>query len=183
MGRRNDREQGIRRGQTIVAERERAESEVERLRIRKRKKRRKRRAIITLSLLIAIGYLVIYTYVRQWSRERVVVEPTEKYVIKAEVVDEDSVGFVSARAEEYIVQLEQDLTNYGFNVVKFVLPSGTSRELYVDVTGVDYYFKVNMDKDAAVTAEDINRMVKYLTEREIRPEYVDVRVDGKAYYK
>lgn len=183
MGRRSDREQGIRRGQTIVAERERAESEAERLAVRKRRKRRKRRAIITLALLVAIGYLAGYTVLYQWSREHVAVVDAPEYQIKAEIIDENGAKQISARTRDYIAQLEHDLTEYRIYAVKFILPSGMSRELFVDVTGIDYYFKVSMDRDAAVTAEDISRMVKYLSERDLKPEYVDVRVQGRAYYK
>lgn len=183
MGRRSELEQGIRRGQTITAERERVESEAERLKIRKRKKRRKRRAVVTLVLLIAIGYLAGYTFLYQWSRERIVIEVEPEYQIKAEIIDENGAKQISVRVESYIALLEQDLTDLGVHVIKFILPTGTSRELYVDVEGVNYYFKVSMDRDAAMTAEDMVRMMKYLREREISPEYVDVRVQGKAYYK
>lgn len=184
MGRRSDREQGIRRGQTIVAERERTESEAERALVRKRRKRRKRRATITLALLVAIGYLVVYTWLMEWSNDHIITKTEEKnYQIRAEIVDEDGASQLSARTEEYIAQLEQDLTDNHLSVVKFLLPTGKSRELYVDLAGYSYYFKVNMDRDTATTAEDILRMVDYLTEREIQPEYVDVRVEGRAYYK
>lgn len=183
MGR-SDRERGVRRGQTIVAERERAESEAERALVRKRKKRRKRRATITLALLVAIAYLVGYTWLREWSNDHIVAEVVEEhYQIRAEIVDEEGIGQLSARVEDYIAQLEQDLTDYNLSVIKFTLPTGKSRELYVDLSGYEYYFKVSLNRDTAVTAEDISRMVKYLSEREIHPEYVDVRVSGKAYYK
>ena len=58
-----------------------------------------------------------------------------------------------------------------------------SRELYVDLEEVGYYFKVSVDRGAGVTAEDMQRMVEYLQGNEINPEYVDVRIGGKAYYK
>ena len=35
----------------------------------------------------------------------------------------------------------------------------------------------------ALTAEDMERMVRYLRERDLKPGYVDVRVEGKAFYK
>lgn len=184
MGRRSDREQGIRRGQTIVAERERAESEAERLRIRKRKKRRKRRAVIILALLIAIAYLLGYTWLKEWSNDHIVTEvTTPEYKVKAEIVDEDGASQLSARIEQYVALLEQDLSDLGLIVTKFILPTGTSRELYVDISDLNYYFKVNMDRGTAETAEDIQRMIKYLQGKNLQPEYVDVRIEGKGYYK
>ena len=44
-------------------------------------------------------------------------------------------------------------------------------------------FKMNIDREPAVSAEDAKRMVNYVTERNIKPEYIDVRVKGKGYYK
>ena len=45
------------------------------------------------------------------------------------------------------------------------------------------YFKVSLDRGTGVTAEDISRMLKYLQDRGLTPGYVDVRVEGKAYYQ
>lgn len=68
-------------------------------------------------------------------------------------------------------------------VTKVILPTGASRALYVDIEGQEAYYKVDIDRDAATTAEDIERMSRYLAEKDLHPEYVDVRVEGRAYYK
>lgn len=103
--------------------------------------------------------------------------------ILAQVIDENNRGRISTRTRNYIAQLEKDLADLGHRVVKVTLPTGTSRELYVDLEGRTEYFKVNLDRGTAITAEDIDRMVRYLEKNAIMPEYVDVRVDEKAYYK
>lgn len=87
------------------------------------------------------------------------------------------------RMREYIIQLEEDFKVLGYTVTKVILPATTSRELYVDLAGETMYFKVSMDRGAAVTVEDAVRMMKYLREKDLHPEYVDVRIEGKAYYK
>ncbi len=46
-----------------------------------------------------------------------------------------------------------------------------------------YYFKMNIDRGSGVSVEDAVRMVKYLETRELAPAYVDVRVQGKAFYR
>lgn len=68
-------------------------------------------------------------------------------------------------------------------MTKVTLPTGMSRELYVDLEGRTEYYKVNLDRETAVTAEDIDRMVRYLEKNGVTPEYVDVRIEEKAYYK
>lgn len=110
-------------------------------------------------------------------------ENTASYQIRAEVVDEDRRGQISSRVRAYIADLEQDLRDLGLTVTKVILPTGASRALYVDIEGQEAYYKVDIDRDAATTAEDIERMSRYLAEKDLHPEYVDVRVEGRAYYK
>lgn len=174
----------MKRGRTIVAERERVESDSERIQARKRVRRKRiMAAALVGALIVMVGWLAlrgIKSVVGGYE-----MEPTETvaYEIKAEIVDEDQGGQISTRVKNYIGQLEQDFQDSGQTVRRVVLPAGTSRELYVDLEGEEVYFKVNMDRDSAVTVEDAVRMLKYLEERDIKPEYVDVRIDGRAYYK
>ncbi len=173
------------RGQTIVAERERVESESERLQERKRVRRKRRRLVIFATVVLGVLGFLAYTtgksVVNQYRPGNDKVE--EEYIIKAEIVDEDNRGQISMRTKNYIAQLEQDFKDLGYTVTQVVLPTGMSRELYVDIAGEDEYFKVNTDRDTAVTAEDADRMIRYLHEHDLHPAYVDVRVEGRGYYK
>lgn len=181
---RKKRNEGMKLGRTIVAEREYAESEQDRMAARK--KVRKKRTLSFLVMVMMVGVLGLLTYlgVQQLTdRVRGNEAEEETYIIRAEIVDETGRGDISTRMKEYISRLEQDFQDLGYTITRVTLPAGTSRELYVDLAGVDGYFKVNIDRDAAVSAEDAERMIRYLREREIKPEYVDVRIAGKAYYK
>lgn len=176
--------QGIRRGQTIVAERERAESESERM-VARQKVRRKHvlSVLLVAALFLAIGGLA-YVGVSSMVQSKVQPKaPAEEYEINAEVVDESGHTQVSSRVREYIGRLERDFAALGQRVERVVLPAGMSRTLYVDLAGEPTYFKVNMDRGSAVSAEDAKRMLDYLKEHDLHPEYVDVRVEGKGYYK
>jgi len=175
----------MRAGQTIVAERERAESESERMQARKKAHRKKTTSVFMALLMMAIVGLICYIAVKEFSEQhrQAQEEISEEVRINAQIVDEDNGGQISMRVKEYIAQLESDFQDLGYRVVKVTLPTGTSRELYVDLEGKEMYFKINIDRDTAVSAEDVKRMLKYLEERDLHPEYVDVRVEGKAYYK
>lgn len=176
---------GVKRGQTIVAERERAESDSERMLARKQLRQKRVRAVISACLMLSILGLLTYLGAKELAgmgKETDLGKATEKKVT-AEIVDESGRGQISSRMKDYIVQLEEDFRALGYTVTKVTLPVATSRELYVDLAGETTYFKVTMDRDAAVTAEDATRMMKYLREKDLHPEYVDVRVEGKAYYK
>lgn len=171
-------------GQTIVAERERVESDSERMRARKAQRRKRGAAVVTGVLMVVILGVLLWLGARQLlDQPQDLAEVAETYEIQAEIVDEDNTGRISERVRGYIGQLEQDLTDLGYKVTRVTLPTGTSRELYVDLEGVEWFFKVTTDRDAAMTAEDMERMVRYLRERDLKPAYADVRVEGKAFYK
>lgn len=179
----NKKMQGMKLGRTIVAERERAESDSERMMARKKARRKQRTSVVVVILLGIMLALVLYIGVNEISEERREVEETVEVKIRAQVIDEDNRGQISARTKTYIAQLEADLADLGYTVTKVTLPTGMSRELYVDLEDWAGYFKVNLDRETAVTAEDIDRMVRYLEKNEVTPEYVDVRIEEKAYYK
>lgn len=167
-----------------MAERERAESDSERLQERKKIQRKRRNSVIFAVLILAALGILAYTTGKNAFHEYEANKPQEEeYVLRAQIVDEDNRGKVSMRTKNYIMQLEQDFQDMGYTVTQVILPTGMSRELYVDLAGEEVYFKVNTDRDAAVTVEDAVRVLKYLKENEITPEYVDVRIEGRAYYK
>ncbi len=174
----------MRLGQTIVAEREHVESESERMLARKKAHRRQTTSILIVTLMLLILGLAFYLGMKELAiTPEITDENTASYQIRAEVVDEDRRGQISSRVRAYIADLEQDLRDLGLTVIKVTLPTGASRALYVDIEGQEAYYKVDIDRDAATTAEDIERMSRYLAEKDLHPEYVDVRVEGRAYYK
>jgi hypothetical protein len=42
---------------------------------------------------------------------------------------------------------------------------------------------MNLDRGVAVQVEDAVRMKKYLDQNNLQAEYVDIRVEGRAFYK
>lgn len=162
-----------------------AQLESERMQAR-RKLRRKHfaSALVAVLMLVILG-LLAYTGARGVVLETQKAAETqqEMHLVKAEIVDETGSNNVSSRIRSYIAQLEQDIADLGYTVTKVILPVNTSRELYVDIDGLSTYFKVNMDRGTAVSAEDIARMINFLQTNQLSPSYVDVRVEGRAYYK
>ena len=54
-------------------------------------------------------------------------------------------------------------------------------DIYLE--GRDEYYKCNLDRGTAETVEDIVRMIGYLKKQGVMAGYVDVRLEGRAYYK
>ena len=170
-------------GRTIAQKWEKQESESERLQNRKKAKGKKIvRVLSVLVILIGIG-VVVAMNVFNWAEKRKKIEQeTPSIVPVAQIIDESGAG-VTKRMKEYVGTVEQDLADLGYTVDRAVLPSGKTREIDLFLKDYPYYFKLNIDRAAAVSAEDMKRMISYLTEHDVHPSYVDVRVKGKAYYK
>ena len=108
---------------------------------------------------------------------------TQKYTPTVPITDESDAKKVTEKVKRYVGMMEQDLTDLGLKAERVVLPAEKTREIDVYVVGRKEYYKCNLDRGTAVSAEDIARMIKYLTDRGLEPTYVDVRIEGKAYYK
>lgn len=79
-----------------------------------------------------------------------------------------------------VVEIEM---NPGLKVARVVIPHGSARyvEFYLD--GRNYPFKAQITRDAYAQAHDIAVMTRYIDSRGLQPQYVDCRVEGKAYWK
>lgn len=184
MARGRSKMKRLQRGQTIVAERERVETDSERLMARKKAHHKQMATLGLVALMLAVLGLGFYLGMKQIARANLDPQIVEKpYQIRAEILDEDNRGQISSRVRTYIGQLEQDLLELNYIVSRVTLPTGMSRTLYVDLDGEETYFKVNIDRNTALVAEDIDRIVRYLVEHDLHPGYVDLRVEGKAYYQ
>jgi hypothetical protein len=67
-------------------------------------------------------------------------------------------------------------------VVAVIIPPST-REIDLKLQGRDYPIKTNSDRDPLQQAEDVANALIRLDQRGIKPQYVDLRVAHKAYYK
>jgi hypothetical protein len=64
-----------------------------------------------------------------------------------------------------------------------VIPPNTTREVDLKLSGKDYVVKTLLDRDPAGQVSDIVNAVRYVDSKGIHPQYLDVRVSGKAFYK
>ncbi len=183
----------MRSGQTIGEQRERLETASERTAIHKKTKRKKTIRLVATIITFIVVICLIAWGISSFSVQRAAVPATISetisipYAPTIEVIDEDaslSGGRLTSRMKEYIGQAESDLREYGITPVKAVIPSGTIRELHFYLDGYTGFVKMTIDRGAGVSAEDTNRMLHYLESIGVADfQYIDVRIDGKAYWK
>ncbi|MBQ6130524.1 hypothetical protein IJI72_02460 [Candidatus Saccharibacteria bacterium] len=175
-------------GKTIGREREKPERDSERERVRRKLK--KQQAVAILGVLVFLGGLLYllgragaewYKWISQ--REEVVEIPREPTI---EVIDEQTgkKAEASSRVLEYIAEVEEEFSKLGRKVVLARIPEGKIREVDLELEGVSGVVKVSLDRGAGVSAEDGERMLKYLEKEGVAEfSYVDVRVARKGYWK
>ncbi|MDO4612208.1 MAG: hypothetical protein Q4B29_01985 [Candidatus Saccharibacteria bacterium] len=179
----------MRTGRTIGEQRERLEKSSERAAVHKKNKRKQktRLTLTVLGFVVAITLAICLTLPLFGKREEpeyspVVVAP---YTPTIEVIDEDLTGSeLPSRIKEYIGQAEADFRELGYTPVKVVIPSGAIREVRFYLDSYTGFIKLITDRGTGVSVEDADRMIHYLEEKGITDfEYIDVRVEGKAYWK
>jgi hypothetical protein len=92
-------------------------------------------------------------------------------------------GGLSGKFLSFVGQVIKELDKKVLVTDSVVVPSGAMRYVEFRLQGVPYPFKAQIDRDPVGQANDISRMKEYLTEKSITPGYVDVRVEGKGYYR
>lgn len=89
----------------------------------------------------------------------------------------------SDRFLSFTGQLLAACKTYKLSVDKVIIPERTTRQLEVVMQGSPITIRVSTDRGAEEQAEDISRALSYFTVRGQTPQYIDVRVSGKAYYQ
>lgn len=183
----------IKSGRTIGERREHLETASERLEAKKKiKKRQTFRVGFTVFLFIIIitaAVIGVVFFLKTRAENEVETTPTtvvKTYKPTIEIIDENATSGsgITARMSEYIGQLENDLKDLNITPVKAVIPKGGIREVDFYLDGYTGFIKTIIDRGSGVTAEDTERMLRYLKEQGINDfQYIDVRIDGKAYWK
>lgn len=182
-------------GRVIGERREKLETASERTAARNRVKRQQRRRVI-FTILGFIVVAVILVFLIQFfvnNGEEIVVSSTSTTVVNEytptiEVLDADTgdstMKHLTSRMKEYIGQAEADFREKGYAPTKAVIPVGSIREVDFYLDGYTGYLKFVTDRGTGVSVEDADRMIRYLAGQGITDfEYIDLRIDGKAYWR
>jgi len=173
-------------GRTIAGEAflDERKAKLERMDQRKKVKRKNIGVVFGVLLLVGLTGLVIWHYAADIIAENnatkevaAVPEPT------VDISNENAGTGISARTKEFVARLEGDVHSEGYAVDHVILPLNKVREIHIFIKSREEYYKMTIDRSSAVQAEDMARMIRYLDRHKIKPSYVDLRVEGKAYYK
>jgi hypothetical protein len=191
VSRRLHKQSEVKIGRTISEKRERMETSLERTKEWKKGKRKKTVRVLFVILGFGIVFGIIARYMGTLVSEKV--EGGNNWTGTTTLPDKPTVEVVdlaagehkiTSRMNEFIVQAEQDFKDLGYKPIRAEIPAGSIRQVNFILDGITGYIKMTTDRDAAVSVEDADRMIRYLSGKEITTfEYIDVRVEEKGYWK
>lgn len=106
-----------------------------------------------------------------------------------QVVDKTGVSAVDGKALAsnaflgFIGRVVGAMSAQDMTVTQVTLPPATTRQIEVTVQGIATKAKMSVDRPAGEQSEDAARALHYLVKNNLKADYVDVRVSGKAFYK
>lgn len=109
--------------------------------------------------------------------------PTVQIVDESGVSPEQGSTVVGTRLLGFLGKVVAQAGERGYTVTKAVLPQNTTRELDVTLEGTPTRVKLAIDRGAGEQVEDMARALQYLKSKGMTPQYIDVRVSGRAAYQ
>lgn len=184
-----NRKSKVRIGRAIFEKREQLETASERAAAHKKGKRRRIFRIVFVTILfLAVFGLVLNLISFSFKNEEelgLIETVTAEFEPTIELVDEAmSSGGISSRMREYVGRAERDFRELNYVPIRAVIPAGAIREVDFYLSGWTGKIKMTIDRDTAVSVEDADRMIRYLQGINVSEfEYIDVRVEGKGFWK
>ena len=191
VSRRLNKQANVKIGRTISEKRERMETSSERMENWKKGKRKKTVRV----LFVILGFVVVFGIIARYMGALVAENANNYEIEKGNTNLPDKPGVpvidlaagehkITSRMNEFIVQAEREFKELGYQLERVEIPAGSIRQMNFFVKDNFGYIKMTTDRGAAVSVEDADRMIRYLTDKGISEfEYIDVRVEEKGYWK
>ncbi|HRF28731.1 MAG TPA: hypothetical protein PL051_03785 [Candidatus Saccharibacteria bacterium] len=110
-------------------------------------------------------------------------EPTLKITDNSGIPSTNNQAVTSQRFLGFVGRVIGLAKEQRLMITRITIPSQTTRQITAYVRGVRPYFKLSVDRSAGEQAEDMGRVVKWLRTTGTQARYVDIRVEGKAFYR
>ena len=109
--------------------------------------------------------------------------PSVQIVDESGISPEEGTTVAGSRLLGFLGKVVAQAGERGYVVSRAILPAGMTRELDIELENVSTRIKLSTDRGAGEQIEDIARSLTYLKNKGMSPEYIDVRVSGRAAYK
>lgn len=98
-------------------------------------------------------------------------------------VQSSNTAIASKRFLAFVGRVVSHAKGSGYTVTQAALPPNTTRQLELHIKETKAYVKLSIDRPAGEQVEDMVSAIKYFASVGQSPQYIDVRVSGKAFYR
>lgn len=109
--------------------------------------------------------------------------PSVKIVDNSGVQQANGTAVASSRFLRFVGRTVALAKSNGMTIEQATIPAGTTRQVEVKVAGHGYPVKLSLDRPVGEQVEDMQRAIAHFDNKQQTPQYIDVRISGKAYYK
>mgnify|MGYP006876295320 CR=1 FL=1 len=110
-------------------------------------------------------------------------EPSVKIVDNSGVDYTSGAAIASERFLNFVGQAVARSNDAGVTVTEVSIPAGTSRQVALTLDGYEYEVIMSIDRSVGEQVEDMGRVVRHFNDQGRTPQYVDLRVKGKAFFR
>ena len=110
-------------------------------------------------------------------------QPSVKIIDQSGVPQTTGTAVASGRFLRFVGRTVDLARASGLIVEQAIIPSGTTRQVEVKVAGRPYPVKLSLDRPVGEQVEDMQRAISFFDSKKQTPQYIDVRVSGKAFYR
>ena len=71
----------------------------------------------------------------------------------------------------------------GYTTTQVVIPGATTRQIELRLKDIAYPVKFSVDRPAGEQVEDMAASIEWMKRHNLTPQYVDVRISGRAFYR
>lgn len=110
-------------------------------------------------------------------------KPTLAIVDDSGLTASNGKNVASSSFFSFVGKLVAAANNNGLEITKIRIPPASLRQVEVSVSGVKYYAKMSTSESAEGQIANFKTAINYFATHKISPSYVDLRIEGKGYYK
>ncbi len=109
--------------------------------------------------------------------------PSVQIVDESGIRPEEGTTVAGGRLLGFLGRVVAQAEGRGYVVTQAILPAGMTRELDIQLKDVSTRIKLSTDRGAGEQIEDMDRALTFLKNKGMNPQYIDVRVSGRAAYQ
>lgn len=110
-------------------------------------------------------------------------EPAVSVTDQSGIPPDQNSTVASTRFIRFLGRMVGAVNSYKKGDVTTVIIPASTREIDLKLHGRDYLIRTQIDRDPLQQAEDLANALAYFDQKNIKPAYVDVRVEHRAFYK